>query len=364
MSDGVYTSFFELPNLDPFYGKTMFNPAPTPRTATFQPVPTSTLDSLMKLKNLAECIDDALETRDTVCKQIEEHIKEHKKANGTVAAASAAKTRTAAVENAMKQTKREVQKLRAESDSMEAKIEERRDSLRNAILALDEERSKLVTQKEDLRLQVQSQRQTIKAISGQVRRIAQKLLDIFPIEPIEGKPLCFTILEHHLPNAKSFENEIAPNEDATAAALGYVCEIVVILEQQLGIPLPYPITSRGSTSDIFDPLSPSTELGSTVQLPKAQLPNRENSQYRIFPLFQKGSIAKRFNWGVYLLNKNIEELMSKNKLKVMDPRNTLANIKYLLTVLSSGTGDMPHRKVGEIKGLSFRSRVLGEVKDV
>ena len=361
MTDGVYTSFFELPNLNSPYDNSLLTPTQLPRTATLQPSPTSTFDALMKLKNLAECIDDAIQTQAEVAQQIETFLREKNGPNDAIAKADAAMASATAAENAMKLTKREVQKMRAERDERRGMLDTRRTNLKTAGLDQGKQETDLAREQQELENTRAEHAQTRKELLGQTRRIAQHLLDIFPIEPIEHKPLCFTILDHHLPNAKTFENEASPNEEATAAALGYVCEIVTFLEQKFEIPLPYSISCRGSSSDIFDPLSPARELGSTIQLPPGQLPNRENSIFRIFPLYQRGTITKRFNWGVYLLNKNIEELMSKNGLKIMDPRNTLANVKYLLTVLSSGSGQMPQRKAGEIKGLVNRhSRILGE----
>ena len=38
-------------------------------------------------------------------------------------------------------------------------------------------------------------------------------------------------------------------------------------------------------------------------------------------------------------------------LRVLDIRHTLPNLKYLLYVLTAGTGDMPARKAGGVRGL-------------
>jgi hypothetical protein len=72
---------------------------------------------------------------------------------------------------------------------------------------------------------------------------------------------------------------------------------------------------------------------------------------RTYPLFLKNSIQFRFDYGVFLLNKDLELLMSKNELKPLDIRQTLPNLKYLLYVLASGSGELPTRKAGGIRGL-------------
>ena len=78
-----------------------------------------------------------------------------------------------------------------------------------------------------------------------------------------------------------------------AAALGYVAHILTLLSNYLTLPLLYPITYWASHSTIIDPLA--VMAGS-----------------RIYPLFQTNSIQFRFDYGVFLLNKDLELLMSKN----------------------------------------------------
>lgn len=54
---------------------------------------------------------------------------------------------------------------------------------------------------------------------------------------------------------------------------------------------------------------------------------------------------------MFLLNKDIEFLLNKQGLRVLDIRHTLPNLKYLLYVLTAGTSDIPARKAGGIRGL-------------
>ena len=328
----------------------------TPRSATFPARSTSSFDALMKLKNLAECVEDAVNTRATITEQINSIIEENKNGSDEITSATVSKANAEAVQDAVKSIKRSISKLSDEKSTRSENLEMRRKAIVKQRREQEHGEASLRKDEATLQKRIDDHRQINFKVIGQTRRIAQHILDIFPIEPIEGKLLCFTVGGHFLPNAKTFENETAFDAEATAAALGHVGQIVTMLESKLAIALPYPITFRGSTSEIFDPLSPAQELGSTVKLPEGELPTRENSLFRVFPLYPKGTVLKRFNVGVYLLNKNIEELMSKRGLKVMDPRNTLANMKYLLTVLASGTGEMPNRKVGDIKGLSVRTR--------
>jgi hypothetical protein len=125
-------------------------------------------------------------------------------------------------------------------------------------------------------------------------------------------------------------------EDVTAAALSCVAQVVSQLSPYLSVILPYPITLHGSTSTIEDPLA----LGQ----------NNQNN-IRTYPLYMKGIVRYRFEYGVFLLNKNIEILSNALGLRPIDIRQTLPNLKYLLYVATAGKGELPARKAGGIRGL-------------
>jgi hypothetical protein len=67
-------------------------------------------------------------------------------------------------------------------------------------------------------------------------------------------------------------------------------------------------------------------------------------------LYPSGGDQHRFDYGVFLLNKDIEQvahvkvvliqLMNSQVLHVMDLRSTLANLKYLLLYITATTSDM------------------------
>ena len=104
-----------------------------------------------------------------------------------------------------------------------------------------------------------------------------------------------------------------------------------LLSLYLSIPLPYPVFPNGSTSTIEDHISVAI----------AQ---------RAFPLHPTNASFK-FEYAVFLLNKDVEFLMSRSSLRMLDIRHTLPNLKYLLYVLTAGKGELPARRAGGIKGL-------------
>lgn len=169
--------------------------------------------------------------------------------------------------------------------------------------------------------------QTAEETKGQLRRIAEDLMVIYPIEPIPDKSLAFTISGLPLPNS-NFDDI---DREEVAAALGYTAHLVYLLSFYLSIPIPYPISPNLSTSLIQDPVS--------QDLPQ-----------RTFPLYPV-SVQYRFEYGVFLLNKDIEFLLNKQGICGLDIRHTLPNLKYLLYIMAAGTPDIPARKAGGIRGL-------------
>ncbi|RXW18444.1 hypothetical protein EST38_g7413 [Candolleomyces aberdarensis] len=122
------------------------------------------------------------------------------------------------------------------------------------------------------------------------------LADIFPIELYSPPDLIFTILDVALPLPLSTNDPAPPlsvpehkdiNEDSIATALGYVAQVLQILAAYLGTNLLYPVTCIGSRSLIRDGIS--AMIGP-----------------RMFPLYSKGVDTYRFEYGVFLLNKNVE----------------------------------------------------------
>ena len=355
MTDGIYTSFFDFGKAGSASDAVNRNFLAS-RSSTFPPRETSSFDALMQLRNLAECIDDAVQTQATVTKQIEEIIQKRKSDGDPIASSRAAKESADSVEAGLVKTQRSLAALRAEKQKRDSNLEARRTALGRGREEQQAAERTLHADEAVFHRRVEQHQTEKRSVNGQIRRIAEQLLEIFPIEPIQDKPLCFTIQGLFLPNAKAFEGESLADGDATCAALGHVAQIVALLESTLEVALPYPISFRGSTSSIFDPLSPAGELGGAgVALPAGALPTPANSAFRVFALHARGVGLKRFRAAVYLLNKDIEELMSKHGLRVMDPRNTLANLKYLLAVLAAGQGEIPKRKAGEIRVLSPRT---------
>lgn len=180
----------------------------------------------------------------------------------------------------------------------------------------------------EIELQSEEERNQVTILRQRLRLIRSNLLSIlstiFPIELLSPPDLLFTILDVPLPIPITANDPAPPltvpehkevTEEAVATALGYVAQTIQILAAYTGQALVYPVTCIGSRSLIRDGIS--GMVGP-----------------RMFPLFSKGVDTYRFEYGVFLLNKDLEMLMSEWDLRALDIRHTLPNLKNLLLTLS------------------------------
>ncbi|KAJ6102781.1 hypothetical protein N7486_005208 [Penicillium sp. IBT 16267x] len=320
--DGVYTNLTDLPSVEPPLGG-----AGQRATADGAALPTSSYDALMRLANLDECVQDALATREKLEVQIGDILKKNENALATQSDAAKAQDRLASIKQAVAAERKQLRASAKRKADLIASIKSRKEAMEQGRAAQDKARSHLPDAQEKLVSSEQLLHQNSEDAKGQIRRIAEDLMVIYPIEPIPGKSLAFTIAGLPLPNS-DFEDI---DRDVVAAALGFTAHVVYLLSFYLSVAIPYPISPNQSISLIQDHIS-------------ADLPQR------IFPLYPV-SVHYRFEYGVFLLNKNIEFLLNKCDIRGLDIRHTLPNIKYLLYVLTAGTPEIPARKAGGIRGL-------------
>lgn len=323
-ADGVYTSLTDIPPVQP-----------TPSTNSLEPAssnaqPTSSYDALMKLANLDDCIQDALATRERIESQINAILQKNQENVQTISKASRAQDKLSFTKRAVAAEKRQLRVSMKRKEDLIASIKARKEAMANGRQTQEKALSHLPDARQKLATSASLLEKDTEESKGQIRRICEDLLAIYPIEPIPGKPLAFTIGGLALPNS-SFEDI---DRESVAAALGYTAHLVYLLSFYLSIPIPYPVKPYLSNSLIHDPVS--------VSLPQ-----------RTFPLYPV-NVQYRFEYGVFLLNKDIEFLMNRRGLRVLDIRHTLPNLKYLLYVLTSGNTELPARKAGGVRLLMGR----------
>ncbi|OKL58299.1 hypothetical protein UA08_06604 [Talaromyces atroroseus] len=321
-SDGIFTNLTDFPPAQ--------NTSTGSRNGTFrmiEPQNTSSYDALMRLANLDDCIQDALATRERLESQISVILENHHRSLHLLGQVQQAEEKASLIKRSIANEKKQVRWSAKRKEDLLSSIKARREAMASA----RERQTRTQSHLPDARLKLTSSASLLdknyEDTKGQIRRISEDLLDIYPIEPISDKALAFTIAGLHLPNS-NFDDI---DRELVAAALGYAGHLVYLLSFYLSVPLPYPIQPYMSSTFIQDPVS-------------SALPRRT------FPLYPV-NVQYRFEYGVFLLNKNIEVLMNRVGLRVLDIRHTLPNLKYLLYVLTARTNELPARKAGGVRGL-------------
>lgn len=337
LPDGVYTTFNSLVEYVP---PPM---APLARANSTRRLHTSSFDALLRLSKLDDSIQDALATRKQLAAELEAILQENRTAMTERDRVAEAQDRLKTIEYAKKTVSKQLEKARMQQEEKRKALAGRRD-----LMATDTKNNKL--QGDDMResrTEIPGRRHTLeqskKDVQSQRRRICEDLQKVYPIQPIKNKALAFTIRDLPLPNSEEIDG--SPPE-TIAAALGRVAHILQLLSFYLGTPLPYPVNPRSSTSTVYDPIS---LLPSEAR--KATTADGEKT-LRTYPLFSRGVPRFRFEYALFLLNKNIQLMLDMGfGVRVLDIRHTLPNLKYLLYVATAGEGELPARKAGGIRGL-------------
>jgi len=148
------------------------------------------------------------------------------------------------------------------------------------------------------------------------KQLINEISNIYPLEEIfEAKTerRQHSIFGFVVPNADDISTIKSADEEKVASGLGYTAHTLLMISQFLDMPLRFPIIHRGSRSGIHDHIT-------------KELLDRD----RDFPLHSKGKEKFLFNYGVFLLNKNIAQLRHYCGLSTQDLRNTLPNLHSLL----------------------------------
>lgn len=321
LSDGIYTSFTDLP------AEAQHQSPLTAAMKTMAPVQAASFDFLLKLANVDDVIQDALRTRAKLEAEINRLLAEKPQAEHASSRLSSQREKTRNAKRAQEAEQKNIENATKARSELHSSLQSRREVLKT--LPGNQQKKQEAWNNIDAEShKAQKHLGSLEEVSqGQIRRISTSLLQIFPIEPLKNKALQFTIRNIHLPNSSYSDT----NRDEIAAALGYTAQLVYRLSLYLSAPLPYPIEPHESNAYICDDIS-------------AGITQRQ------FPLQPSGATYK-FEYGVFLLNKDIESLMNRCGLRMMDIRHTLPNLKYLMFVLTAGSGELPDRKVGGIRGL-------------
>ncbi|KAL1952326.1 hypothetical protein VTO73DRAFT_1475 [Trametes versicolor] len=281
------------------------------------------LQDILKLINLQACILDTEQSLGEVVREIDKTVV-HNELGALVREVSERDAWVSELKEEQAKVDRDSENLRARIEARRRGLQHRREIIAQARQAHEEdlaEESRVDDAIVEERIRLSSLRSLLPIIRSNLISIVSF---IYPIELVSPPDLLFTVLDVPLPIPATATDPAPPlslpahkevTEDSVATALGYSAQVVQLLAAYMGHRLMYPVTCVGSKSMIKDGIS--AMVGP-----------------RNFPLFSKGVDTYRFEYGVFLLNKDIEMLMTERNLRALDMRHTLPNLKNLLLTLT------------------------------
>jgi hypothetical protein len=316
------------------------------KLTTSRTLPTSSFDALLRLSKLDDSVQDALALRKQLASELEQTLQDNRTSLDEKTQLAETTDFLKTIDFATATVKKQLKALEQKRDQKSKALQNRRDLLARDS-ALRKEILSQVADGKDTISDLSTQHTNVKAsITQQRRRIAHDLSKIYPISPIPDQSLAFTIRGMNLPNSEALDTA---TPESLAAALGHVSHTIQLLSLYLGAVLPYPCRPRSSTSTILDPISILNTTSGGTTTSKAI---SDETAARTFPLFAKGAVRFRFEYGVFLLNKDIEILLSTHfGVRVLDIRQTLPNLLYVFYCATAGDEELPARKAGGVRGL-------------
>ncbi|KAJ8276582.1 hypothetical protein COCON_G00083340 [Conger conger] len=173
--------------------------------------------------------------------------------------------------------------------------------------SLETERESLTEQQKECTAKRELFLKTNAQLTFRCRQLLSELSYIYPIDV--SNQTDYVICGVKLPNSEDFQ---AKDDGSVAVALGYTAHLVLMISCFLHIPLRYPVIHKGSRSSIKDTIM-----------------DKLNEKDREFPLYARGE-RYQFEYGVYLLNKNIAQLRYQHGLSTPFLQQTLPNLKNFL----------------------------------
>jgi len=178
--------------------------------------------------------------------------------------------------------------------------------LKEGEIELLAEQKRLEREKEARDEKMQQYKRTMYYLKRDVLDLVHQLRMIYTITNVKGD---WVICGFLLPNS----DFTGCDEELISVALGHVCHLMFMLAKYLDVPLRYQMIPRCSRSAITDDIT-------------------NKGQY---PLYSTRVDRTRFEYAVFLLNKNLEQLLHSRKLEVKSLKETLPNLNYLLTSLEN-----------------------------
>jgi len=209
----------------------------------------------------------------------------------------------------------EVKGRRADLNKVGESLETGGDLLKQSKDALTRDKEKLEAWLASFTNSRESNRKSAEYLRIRRLQLISQLSEIFPIQDSQSSTP--TICYVGLPSSDCLRER---DDTDLAVGLGWVAHLTAMVSCLMGVPLRYPTTSAGSRSTVED-------------LILDRIPDKD----REFPLFPKGNERVRFDYGVFLLNKNIAQLRWLCGETTSDAKPTLRNLAGLLNLCSTSS---------------------------
>ncbi|KAH9891128.1 UV radiation resistance protein and autophagy-related subunit 14-domain-containing protein [Cubamyces lactineus] len=307
------------------------SPPASPATSEFggrqsrrkRAVKSATLQDLLKLINLQACILDTEQSLSDIVREVDKVVV-HNEVSELLREISEREAWVSELNAERSQVEQDSHRIKERIAARREDLRRRREVLAIARQAHEQDLASELQTEET----ISEERTRLSSLRSMLPLIRSNLISIvsfiYPIDLVSPPDLLFTILDVPLPIPVAATDPAPPlslpghkevTEDSVATAFGYAAQVIQLLAAYMGHRLVYPVTCVGSRSMIKDGIS--AMVGP-----------------RNFPLFSKGVDTYRFEYGVFLLNKDIEMLMTERNLRALDMRHTLPNLKNLLLTLT------------------------------
>eukprot|EP01113_Clastostelium_recurvatum_P025554 TRINITY_DN3074_c1_g1_i1.p1 TRINITY_DN3074_c1_g1~~TRINITY_DN3074_c1_g1_i1.p1 ORF type:complete len:583 (+),score=153.72 TRINITY_DN3074_c1_g1_i1:93-1841(+) len=277
-----------------------------PATAGEKKIQTCSLYNFVSLISKKKTLQYAQENSAAQQESIEIRLAKHDTYFLLLRQRDALRQRVAQLQDVAAQQKAAIQQRMADIRARRVALLPRARELARAQVTLIAHRQQLTdeTKKLDLDRALLSSLHT--SLSHRKWQLLAQLRQVYPIQQSpDGKSL--SVNGFRLPNS----DFTGCDEEQIATALGYVTHILCMAARYLDVPLRYPMVPMCSRSVIRDEIS--------------QQPSPK------FPLYSRGVDRTRFEYAVFLLNKNLEQLLNSQGLDIITLRHTLPNVQILLS---------------------------------
>lgn len=278
------------------------------------------VNSLKRMMMTERAIKQTQASVSRVRRAIEKRLQQRLQLHGRLAEQEKVRLRIGLLKEVIEERSRQLEKERVACQVKAQELADKEKQLASMAAELVEKRNLLVERRRHYFEVRESLLKTSSRLLFRQKELITELAFIYPVVSLpEGKG--YTICFVHLPNSEDFSDR---DDQTISVALGYVTHTLLMMSHFLDVPLRYPLIHCGSMSSVRDNL---IEHFTDID--------------REFPLHMKGKNRMTFNYGVYLLNRNIAQLRCHCNMVTKDLRPTLHNLYGLYDYYSIKQNSQP-----------------------